>query len=115
VARDLDRRGRDDGRRDALALERRKCLGSDAGVALHPGSDHRDLAEVLARAPVCRQRVERAARVGLVFDRRREDDLGPGLDDRVDVHRGVGEGAEETGRLNAVHTVDGLLAHVHDR
>ena len=52
--------------------------------------------------------------VGAVLDGRREDDLRPGLDDRVDVHGRLGEGAEEPRGRRPVDAVDGLLSLVHD-
>src|SRR4051795_12189010 len=85
MAGDLDRRRRDDGRLDAEARERLERPRSDARVALHAGSDEADLAEVVTCAPLEAERVERRGGVGAVLRRRREDDLGSGLDDRVDV------------------------------
>src|SRR4029078_8161855 len=99
VTGDLDRRGRHHSGLDALPLERGEGLGRDARVALHAGADHRHLGEVLARAPVGVERVEGAAGVCLVLDRRREDDLGPRLHDRGDVDGGIrGGAATEVGR-----------------
>src|SRR5262249_5947911 len=102
MAGDLDRRRRDDRRRDALALERRERLRRDAGVALHAGADDRDLAEVVASLPACAEPVERARGRRVVLRRGREDDLvGALLQDRVDVDVRVGERREETGGCRA--------------
>src|SRR4051812_34053931 len=60
VTGDLDRRGRDDGRRDSRRLEGGERLRGDARVALHAGADHRDLAEVVLRLPAGAEPVERA-------------------------------------------------------
>src|SRR4051794_33214752 len=85
VAGDLDRRRRDDHRLDAGARQRGERLGGDAGMALHARTDEAHLAEVVAGVPVEAEAVERARRVGAILRRRGEDDLGAGLDDRVDV------------------------------
>src|SRR4051794_32794061 len=60
VAGDLDRRGRDDLRPDARALERGERPRSDPGVALHAGADERDLPEVVAHRPLDIQSAQRA-------------------------------------------------------
>ena len=95
-------------------LERRERLRGDARVALHSGADEADLAEVVARGPRDAERVERAGGVGAILDRGGEDDLGVRLHDRVDVHGGLGERAEEPRGRGALDAVDGLLALVHD-
>src|SRR5215211_4524417 len=59
VARDLDRRGRDDRRGDPRRLERLERLGGDSRVALHARANERDLAEVVARVPRGAELVER--------------------------------------------------------
>ena len=114
MAGDLDRRGGDDRRLDPGVLERREGLGGDAGVALHPGADEADLAQVVAGGPGDAEPLERPLRVGLVLDRGGEDDLGVCLHDRVHVHRGLCERAEELRRPGAVDAVHRLLALVHD-
>ena len=60
------------------------------------------------------ERIERAGGVGAILDRGGEDDLGVRLHDRVDVHGGLGERAEEPRGRGALDAVDGLLALVHD-
>src|SRR4051794_29950653 len=86
VAGDLDRRGRDDRRRDPFGLEGGEGLGGDARVALHAGPDHGHLAEVVLRLPAGAQAVERPGGLAAILRRRREDDLVARLQDRVDVH-----------------------------
>ena len=100
-------------RLDPGALERGEGLCGDARVALHPGADEADLAQVVAGRPGDAERVERPGRVRLVLDRGGEDDLGVRLHDRVHVHRRLRERAEELRRLGAVDAVDGLLPLVH--
>src|SRR5437870_3368135 len=95
-ARDLDRRGGDDLRLDAELLEGRKRLRRHSGMALHPGSDDAHLAEVLASRPARADVVERG--LGLRAVGCREDDLGPGLHNRVDVDALLGERLEEPRR-----------------
>src|SRR5262249_11490706 len=85
VTRDLERRGRDDDGFDPGSLECGKRSSRDAGMALHPRSDEGDLAQVVTGCPVDTERIEGPVGVSTILDRRREDDLRPGLDDRVDV------------------------------
>ena len=59
VARDLDRRGRDDCGLDPVLAQRRERLRGDARVALHSRADDAHLAEVVARATT-RRRARRA-------------------------------------------------------
>src|SRR3954447_23918382 len=83
VAGDLDRGGRDDGGVDPELGERRERLRCDARMALHPRADDGHLAEVVTRAPVDAEAVERARGGGGVLDGCREEDLlRAGLQDR---------------------------------
>src|SRR2546421_683222 len=66
VAGDLDRRGCHHGRLDADAGQRFERLRRDAGVALHAGADHADLAKVVARAPLDAEPVQHTGRRGAV-------------------------------------------------
>ena len=83
-------------------------------MALHPCADHAHLAEVVPRAPLDAEAVEHGGRRSAVVGRRREDDLGPGADDRVDVHSLGGERREQARRGRALHAVERLLARVRD-
>src|SRR3954447_2729787 len=107
VARDLDRRRRHDGELDPLVAQRGKGLCRDPGMALHPGADHADLAEVVARRPASADRVERALGVGAVVGRRREDDLvGRYLHDGVHVDGCGRERFEQRRGADTRHAVD---------
>ena len=107
--RDADRRGRDHLDVDAVVGQRLEHRRRDARVGLHAGADQRDPADVLVvrsrRSRRSRRRAHRSParsrhEVGL---RHRERDVGGPADrrvlhDHVDVHRLVGEGAEQSRR-----------------
>src|SRR4051794_2046560 len=114
VAGDLDRRRRHDLRLDPVIGEGRERLGGDARVALHAGSDHADLAEIVARAPVDAETVEHLRGCVAVLGRRREDDLRARLDDRVDVDARLGERGEQARRSRSLDAVKRLLERVRD-
>jgi hypothetical protein len=48
VAGDLDRRGRDHLGLDSQLAQHLESFGGDAGMALHAGADHADLAQIVA-------------------------------------------------------------------
>src|SRR5919108_3864499 len=102
VERDLDRRRGDELRLDAELAQGRERAGGDAGVALHPCSDDAHLAEVVALAPVRPQSVERSAGLVAIGDGSREEDLGTGLDDRVNADRGCCKRVEEGGSVSTL-------------
>ena len=94
--------------------ERGERLRRDPRMALHPGADDADLPEVVARAPRDAEPVERRMHLGSVCPRSREHDLGPRLDDRVDVDARAGERGEELRGGDAGDAVHVLLGRVRD-
>ena len=103
-AGDLDRRGGDHLDVDPVLAQGLEDLRRDPGVAAHPRPDDRDLSDALVGLePLADleplERLRRAAQIAAI-DREREVGLLVGrhglvLDDHVDVHVGVGQGAED--------------------
>src|SRR5918992_4366351 len=113
-AGDLDGRSAHDLGLDPEFREGRKRPARDARVRLHPRADDAHLAEVVARRPRDVEAVERRSGVLRVRGRPREDDLRPGLDDRVDADSGIRQRPEEPSGRDALDAVDRLLERVRD-
>ena len=83
-------------------------------MALHAGADQADLGETFDSLAHGARAVEGRIGVALVGERRREDDLVAGLDDRVDVDARLGERVEQVGAIDRANAVDGLVEGVGD-